>query len=275
MLVATIAATGALLMTAASVPSTQPASLKTALEAIGSSTVLFGHQSVGGNLLDALRALAEAEGAPLRILEVKGARELQPGTFGHLLVAANGEPRRKLESFASALSGGDPDVALVKFCYVDFDDTTDAAALFAAYEAALRELQAQHPRTTFVHVTVPLVADEGLLKWLAKKLLGKKTGAVASNARRDEFNALLRRAHVADPLFDLARLEATDSSGQPVAATLDGKPVPMLAGEYTDDGGHLNGAGALRGAIELVRVLAEALAGRAGAGTGGSGAAAR
>lgn len=249
-------------MTAASAPSSDADAPRSRLQAISSSTVLFGHQSVGLNVLDGLRALAREEGVDVRVAEVQGATGLRPGTFGHLLVAANGDPRRKLASFAAALRGGEPDVALVKFCYVDFDAGTDAKALFAAYQATLRELRAEHPRTTFVHVTVPLHADEGLLRSLAKKLLGKSSGAVPANARRDEFNELLRTAFAGEPIFDLARVEATDPSGRAVSASLGGRPVPMLAAGYTDDGGHLNAAGSRRAALALVNALGDALAGR-------------
>lgn len=259
MLAVTIAAAGALLMTAANVPSTGADALKQGLQTIASRKVLFGHQSVGANVLDGLGAVAREQGVALRIAEVRGGAELAPGTFGHVRVAVNGDPRRKLASFATALAGGDPDVALVKFCYVDFDANTDARALFAVYESTLRDLRAKHPRTTFVHVTAPLVADEGFAKSLAKKLLGKSTGAVPSNARREEFNALLRSRFTGEPLFDLARVESTDASGRAVSATLDGKAIPMLAAGYTDDGGHLNASGARQAALALVDALADAL----------------
>ncbi len=259
----TLAAAGALLMAAANDPSTGSDALKQRLQAVASSTVLFGHQSVGANVLDGLGAVAREQGVELRIAEVQGTAELRSGTFGHVRVAANGDPRRKLLSFTTALGGADPDVALVKFCYVDFDANTDARALFAVYESTLRDLRAKHPRTAFVHVTVPLVADEGFAKAFAKKLLGKASGAVPSNARREEFNALLRSRFPGEPLFDLARVESTDASGRAVSAKLDGKAVPMLAGEYSDDGGHLNASGARRAALALVNALGDALAPRA------------
>ena len=267
MLAVSFATAGALLMTAAIESSTRPDPLRQRLQAVASSTVLFGHQSVGANVLDGLRAVAREQGVELRFAEVRSAAELRPGTFGDLRVAENGNPRRKLASFATALAGGDPDVALVKFCYVDFDANTDARALFAEYQATLRDLRAKHPRTTFVHVTVPLVADEGFARSLAKKLLGKTSSAVPSNARREEFNALLRSAFGDEPLFDLARVESTDSSGRMVSAKLGNQVVPMLAAEYTEDGGHLNAAGSSRAAAALVNVLGDALTARARAGT--------
>lgn len=269
MFAATIAAAGAFMMTAAVDPSGASA-LKQRLEAIASSTVLFGHQSVGANVLDGLRALAGAAGVRLNIAEVQGAAELKPGTFGHVYVASNGDPHRKLASFTTALAGGEPEVALVKFCYVDYDADTDAKGLFEAYQRTLRELRAKHPRTTFVHVTAPLQADEGFVKWLVKKVLGKRNGAVATNARREEYNALLRSAFAGEPFFDLARVESTDSSGQLVSASYQGRSVPMLAGEYTDDGGHLNAAGSWSAALELTGVLGDVLLARSTKGAEGS-----
>ena len=53
------------------------------------------------------------------------------------------------------------DIALVKFCYVDFDAGTDVPALFAAYQATLASLEGRYPRTTFVHVTAPLTTVQG------------------------------------------------------------------------------------------------------------------
>jgi len=262
-LAATLAAAGAFLMIAANDPSTPPGGLKQSLKAIASSTVLFGHQSVGFNVLDGLRGLAREEGIELRIAQVNGVAELRPDTFGHVTVPSNGDPLRKLASFTTALVGGEPDVAFVKFCYVDFDVNTDTRAVFAAYEATLRELKAKHPRTTFVHVTVPLVAGDGYLKSLVKNLLGRASPAVPSNERREEYNALLRSTFANEPIYDLARVESTDSSGRPVSATLNGKAVPMLASEYTTDGGHLNAAGARRAALALVTVLGDSLSARA------------
>lgn len=253
-------AVGALLMTTA--PAAPTDDVKQRLQAIAGSTVLFGHQSVGVNVLDGLRALARGEGIDLRIEEVQSAKGLQPGTFGHVFVATNGDPRRKLTSFTTALDGGDPDVALVKLCFVDFDASTDVRELFSAYRSTLLDLQAKHPRTTFVHVTVPLQAGEGILRSLAKRLLGRTSSVVPSNARREEFNALLRSTYRGEPLFDIAQLESTDSSGHSVSAQLDGKSVPMLALEYTDDGGHLNAEGSWRAALGLVDALGEALASR-------------
>jgi hypothetical protein len=233
--------------------------LRADLQAISQRTVFFGHQSVGGNVLDGLRDLSAESGVPLRIAEVSAGARLAAGTFGHGLIPQNGDPLQKLQSFERAFSSGaaaGAQIALMKFCYVDFSPGTDVPALFARYRSTLEDLRKRHPRTAFVHVTVPLVAEQVGLKAFAKRLLGRES-AEALNARREEFNALLRQAYQGkEPVFDLARVESTDPAGRTVTATSNGRPVPVLVGAYTDDGGHLNAEGRRRAARALVEVLA-------------------
>ncbi len=230
------------------------------LEAVAKRRVFFGHQSVGANVLDGLRRVATQEGVPLRIAQVEDASTIPEGTLGHAFVAYNTRPDLKLENFARGLGPGgaaDPDVALVKLCYVDIGPDTDAAALFARYRTALAALREKHPRTTFVHVTVPLAAVQRGPKAWVKRLLGRPVYGTADNARRAEYNALLRAAYARqEPIFDLAALESTRPDGSAETFDLDGRQVPALVPEYTDDGGHLNGPAAERVARRLAAVLA-------------------
>src|SRR3954467_7751700 len=100
-------------------------------------------------------------GVPLRIHEAPNAAGLAPGTLAHFFVPENGDPLGKLANFKKALGGGSAaDIALIKFCYVDIDAATDASALFAHYQQTLAELRAANPRTTFVHVTLPLTTAQ-------------------------------------------------------------------------------------------------------------------
>ncbi len=145
----------------------------------------------------------------------------------------------------------------MKLCYVDIGPDTDAAALFARYQGALDALRQKHPRTTFVHVTVPLAAVQRGPKAWAKRLLGRPVYGTADNARREEYNALLRAAYGGrEPVFDLAALESTRPDGSRETFEHDGRQVPALVPEYTDDGGHLNGPAAERVARQLVALLA-------------------
>jgi hypothetical protein len=246
------------------------AQLAADLRRIAGSRVYFGHKSVGYNIVDGLAELSASAGVPLAIAEVSDSLAGAPaGGFLHGPVAENGNPARKLESFARALDSatGDVDVAALKFCYVDFGPGTDVAALFARYQATLAALQARHPHTTFVHFTVPLTIVQGGAKAFLKRLLGRTPYGAAENVRREEYNALVRAAYAREPLVDIARVESTAADGRPYAAEWEGRRVPALVPAYTEDGGHLNRAGRLRVARELVSVLARApRAGAAGTG---------
>ncbi len=227
------------------------------LERISRRTIYFGHQSVGRNVIDGLKQLAASEGARLSIVETGDLGSVAPGTFAHGEVPENGNPVLKLRSFERVLGTGKVDVAFVKFCYVDIDAGTDVAALFSQYEATFAALKKRYPRTTFVHVTAPLTTVQGGLKGSVKKLMGKPPGGVVANARRAEFNSLLRHAvEGREPLFDLARSESTRPDGSLEVFQWNGRAVPALVPAYSSDGGHLNREGGARAARQLVAVLA-------------------
>lgn len=241
------------------------AELRDDLEELSRRSVLFGHQSVGQNIVDGLQRLAAAAGAPIEAVALDRTGSPGRGTFAHVRVADNGEPFRKLESFERALAGrGAFDVALMKFCYVDITARTEVPPLFAAYQAMLARLEARYPDTVFVRVTVPLRTlrrEPDSFFTQVRAALGRKTSGIADNARREEFNQLLRGAtrETGAPLFDLARIESTHPDGRPEAEQWEGRgAVPALVTAYTRDGGHLNEAGQHRAARELLRVIAAA-----------------
>jgi hypothetical protein len=233
--------------------------LRSDLERVAQRRIYFGHQSVGSNLLDGVKQLAEKAGVSVRVVEAPSASGVPPATFGHTPVARNGDPFQKLQSFEQAM-GQQPaglDIALVKFCYVDIGADTDAKALFARYHATMDDLKAKHPGTTFVHITAPLTIAQSGLKASLKNLIGRVPYGVIENQRREEYNALLRQAYQGrEPIFDLARAESTAPDGSAVTVEWKGSFSPAMAPVYTDDGGHLNAAGKLRAARDLVSVLA-------------------
>jgi lysophospholipase L1-like esterase len=95
------------------------------------------------------------------------------------------------------------------------------------------------------------------VKGLAKRLLGKAPYGLVENVRREQYNALLRKAYQGkEPLFDLAGVEATAPGGGASTASFGEQVVPALHPAYTDDGGHLNADGRRRAARALVAVLA-------------------
>jgi len=233
--------------------------LRKDFERIAQRRIFFGHQSVGGNLLEGIQQLSAIAGVPVRVVEVPTANSVEAATLGHTFVARNGDPFQKLRSFEQAM-GQQPsglDIALVKFCYVDITADTDVKALFARYRATIEGLKAKNPGTTFVHVTAPLTTVQGGFKVNLKKLIGRAPYGTIENIRREEYNALLRQAFQGrEPVFDLARVESTAPDGTAVTVEWKGIVAPAMFPAYTDDGGHLNTFGRLRAARELVTVLA-------------------
>lgn len=196
---------------------------------------------------------------PLKLVAAESASG-GAGAFGHGRMERNGDPELKLKSFVRALdsaSGAGPEIAFLKLCYVDINEQTDAARLFASYRRTLEELRARHPGTTFVHLTVPLMTVGSGLKAKVKRLLGRVPYDFLQNAKREEYNALLRQAYQGrEPLFDLAAIESTQPDGSRSMDSWDGRSVPVLAKQYAADEGHLNREGRQRAARELVAVLA-------------------
>jgi len=238
---------------------------------VGAARVYFGHQSVGGNVLSGLADLQGQLDRPLIRVAELGA--LDAGDAGGVLlqtaIGQNGKPDAKCEDFRQVMRQlqGRVDVALFKFCYIDFDDQSDAAAIFDTYSRTMDEMKRQYPEVIFVHVTAPLRSIErGPGVW-ARELLGKRNRAKFANAARGEFNRLLRERYASDPIFDLAAVMSTYPDGRRETFTLDGKTYESLVPAYTDDGGHLNAVGATYGAAGFVESIANALQARAGAGT--------
>jgi hypothetical protein len=235
------------------------ANLRSDFERIAQRRIFIGHQSVGVNLLDGIKQLATMAGVPVRIVEVKTASGVEPAMIGHAFIAENGNPLQKLKSFEQAM-GQQPtglNVALMKFCFVDFTADTDVNALFSRYRTTIDDLHLKNPGTTFVHVTAPLTDVQSGLKDSLKKLIGRAPYGTIENIRREEYNALLRQTYQGrEPIFDLAHVESTAPDGTAVTVKWKGNVAPAMDPAYTDDGGHLNALGKLRAARELVSVLA-------------------
>lgn len=233
--------------------------LRPQLDRIAQRRIFFGHQSVGENLLQGMERLARTAGATLHVVPLRPDSTGGPGTIEHVFLAENGKPLAKLQAFDRALASQSkpPDIALMKFCFLDVTADTDAKALFARYRATVDGLRQRMPGTTFVHVTTPLTTIQGGAKGFMKRLLGRAPYGAVENQRREEYNQLLRQAYAGrEPLFDLARVESTGPDGAAVITEWKGRYSPALAAAYTDDGSHLNDAGKLRAARELVSVLA-------------------
>jgi hypothetical protein len=233
--------------------------LKSDLVRVADKRVLFGHQSVGVNILDGINQVAHAEGVRLRVTEVSSTKDIGPTTLAHTFVAENGNPAKKFASFESAMSGSSegPDIALIKLCFVDFSPETDVSVLFSQYQEMIKRLKLSHPETTFVHVTTPLTVVQGGIKGWVKRLIGRAPAEFNENVRRNDYNELLRKTYGGrEPIFDLAHLESLGPDGKTLQVEWHGKVVPALIPDLSSDGGHLNAEGQRRAAVELLSALA-------------------
>lgn len=232
--------------------------------AVAGRRVYFGHQSVGANVVAGLEELlAKQPDLGLKIVMTKEPSVLAGPAFVHFYAGRNEHPDEKNADFIKVLDARpapDDGIALLKYCYVDVDARTDIQKLFADYQRTVAEVRRKHPDVTIVHVTMPLTTVESANKARIKQLLGKPTVRDV-NAKRNAYNAMLRKAYAGEPLFDLAALESTHADGRRSFFTAGGDTIYTLAEEFTYDGGHLSGPMQRLAAQRLIEVLATVASG--------------
>jgi hypothetical protein len=224
--------------------------------------IYFGHQSVGGNIMEGVDELVrQYPRLGLRVQAADAPPGDSAGVFLHGAIGRNGDPRLKTEDFARRLEGGlgdRVDIAFHKYCFADILDTTDVESVFSNYRSTMERLHAKYPRAVFVHVTAPLVRVQSGPRALLKKLLGQPPGRYPANFNRERFNALMRQAYAGrEPFFDLAALESTRPDGARERIAFGGRSGYALYPGYTGDGSHLNEEGRRRTAEALLVLLAD------------------
>ncbi len=232
--------------------------------------IFFGHQSVGDNILSGINDLISNHSEiQLNIIETKAAVDFEKPIFSHYSnIGKNDYPLSKVEEFVQLMHdglGSELDTAFLKFCFVDFKSGADVKSIFQQYKESMDELKIQYPELTLVHFTVPLLRKEqtGIVKSVKNfinELRGKKKDSFFSNSHnavRNEYNKLLVNYYGdKEPIFDIARLESTYSTGQREVFFFEGNEYYSLIPEYTDDGGHLNQKGRKYIAEQLLIFLA-------------------
>lgn len=229
-------------------------------EKLAQKNIFFGHQSVGFNIMDGIKDLMkENPQIKLKIVETDDPSEFNRPLFAHARVGKNKDPFSKIDAFADFMEkgiGNKADIAFFKFCYVDIGAETDVEKVFSDYKNSLSSLMKTYPKTTFVHVTVPLKSLQSGIKAFVKKIIGRPMWGYDDNIKRNQFNELLRKEYDGKaPIFDLARTESTLPDGKRSSFSKDGKNYYFMVPDYTHDGGHLNELGRKRAAEQLLVVL--------------------
>lgn len=221
--------------------------------------VVFLHHSVGADVLAGVERLDHAVPGPNLRLE-STTSTLEGPVFLHGPGGQNELPRTKIDAFASLIARRpslQPDLALMKLCYIDIDPNTDVDDLFAHYSETMRRLARAHPGIRFGHVTAPLTSSPTGLKAGIRRVIGMQVWEDDANVKRHAFNVRLRADFGDDPIFDLAAIESTGPDGTESGFVVDGTTYPSLDPRYTDDGGHLNELGEQVAAAAFLRFVAE------------------
>lgn len=240
-----------------------------AWQQLSAKKIFFGHQSVGANIIDGIKdIIREHPYIKLNIVTVppKESYHFTHPAFLHKRIGRNMDPESKIDDFADNIEHKlivKPDIAILKFCYVDFNPTTDINKVFDYYINTISQLQKRFPEITFVHVTVPLTCYapglDGLVKGLKdviKQIIGKTNlyDFSCSNIYNRKLIAMFKGKQ---PVFDLALIESTREDGTRVYYLKNGTIYYELAKEYTNDGGHLNKIGRRKVAEQLLIFLAK------------------
>ena len=234
------------------------------LAIVSRTKVFFGHQSVGMNVLGGVPGVYAGRGLAAPTIGPDNSQAGQDGGFvGHAFIGENEKPLLKIHDFDAQMRSGigqRVNVAMMKLCYVDITGNADIGALFTAYRETIADLQRDFPEVTFVHVTVPLMTEQGQLAKLKSRFTGSRGCGPAANVARELLNTLIRREYAGDHLFDLAAIESTAPDGSRATGTYNGQRYYRLYDGYASDSGHLNGAGAEVAATAWLKTLAQAAA---------------
>ncbi|MEW6754375.1 MAG: hypothetical protein AB1505_25840 [Candidatus Latescibacterota bacterium] len=234
-------------------------------QALARSRILFGHQSVGADILRGMQELLDRHPhIGLRIWEARTPADAGGPGLAHFRVGRNTDPHSKIRAFGEWMAAlrDHVDIACFKVCYVDLTPGVDAEALFERYRQAHAELERACPGTAFLHLSAPICGrPPGLLPVLkaCARVLLRRPGVVDGNLVRDRYSELLKTAYSAQgTCFDLALVESVGRDGLCRHATRAGRRVPLMAPENTSDGGHLSAHGRQQVALQLLVRLAQA-----------------
>lgn len=218
------------------------------LNVVKSKKIIFGHQSVGYNIVKGLDRIVNETGVTgFNLVESKNTMNSKGGIFAHCKIGRNQAPKEKISDFATLIEANHDsvDIAMMKLCYADIQADTDIEDLFMTYTQKMDSLEIKYPDIQFIHFTVPVKVKEPFIKRTLKKILGKD-----QSVKRFAYNELVRNKYAGKNLFDLALLETGDT------LNMRSSEKKWLHKEYTDDGAHLNEAGSGWIAANLIRFIA-------------------
>lgn len=209
---------------------------------------VFGHQSVGWQVLQGVEMWADELGAPEPTFpDYEGGGLPGSGGFlGHFYCGTNGDSFTKTAEFLSHLQNGlaaQVDIVVLKFCYADMRSGSGYTPqqMFDDYKAWVDAVESQFPQLTVIYATEAIV-------------MGQNSDG-ANNGLRQTFNNLVRAEYGASGrLWDVADIQSTDPSGNKV---LYGGVESLYSGYASPDQRHIYGLGRTTVAAPLLQIIAE------------------
>jgi hypothetical protein len=231
-------------------------------EQLANKRIYFGHQSVGFNIIDGIeKVLTLYPKIKLSIVETRKNDLIDKGIFAHFRAGKNREPATKIDDFVNVIDtelNRVPDIAFLKFCYVDIPDKVAVDKLFQLYKEKIGALKKNNPNLLIIHFTMPLKTQHFSWKTKFKNFIGKESWELAENIKRNNYNKLLLKAYNGNqPIFDIASYQATLQDGSQTTFKYKGEKFIYMQDSYSSDGGHLNAIGAKVIAEQLLIFLAE------------------
>jgi hypothetical protein len=240
---------------------TESANVDSLLNDVSKMIVVFGHQSVGNNILDGIATWEKESGVSLNRQSTRDMSGMGSPAFMDFNVGQNGNPQSKIDDFVSVVEtipSAQSPIAFFKFCYVDMVEGTDVDEVFEYYKERMLYLKENYSHVRIVLVTVPLTSIQTRWKAAIKKVLSREPSGYLENIKRQEINERIINELAGDfSVFDLALVESTLPDGSRSTYKYDGAEYPCMPETYTYDNGHLNDYGAKMAAFNLLAFLIE------------------
>ena len=208
--------------------------------------IFFGHQSVGLNIIDGIKKIISNNKQISFSIDETTDFQIKSNLF-HYRVGNNRDPLSKINDFVKIIThdkNSGPNIAALKFCYVDFQGESNIGQIFENYNNSIERLKSEYPHISIIHFTVPLKSQEFSLKTRIKMLAGMQSWELNDNIKRNQYNQLLINKYKGkDLIFDIAEIESTKPNGERTSFTYKNSKYFYMFDGYTYDGGHLNDTG--------------------------------
>lgn len=212
-----------------------------------SKRTVFGHQSVGWQVLQGVQMWADEFNQPNPTFpDYEGAGLPGSGGFlGHFYAGTNGDVFTKTAEFLSHLGNNlasQVDIIVLKFCYADMRSNSGYTPqqMFDEYKSWVDTVESTYPALTIIYATAAIVMGEN--------------SDGANNGLRQTYNDLVRAEYAASGrLWDVADIQSTDPSGNKV---LYGGIESLYSGYASPDQRHIYGLGRTTVSAPLLQIIA-------------------